>query len=319
MDAYIGIDIGKATYVVALVQGEQVQRQAFENSPKGHKALRRWLRKAKVSSGNVCMEATGRYWESVAEWLHAAGFTVHVVNPAQVKAFRASKLQRNKNDQVDAYLLALFCRQMQPHAWQPAPPAVKELQALVHHYDSLLEERTRVKNRQQALNPSDFVRSQLQAQLDFLNQQIDALWRQILTHIKGDSDLNDHRLLLESIPGIAARTAARILAEIGNGSLFRSADQLAAYLGVHPAQFTSGTSVHAHPKMSKTGNARLRKAFYLPALVAKQHNPRVAALAARLEAKGKPKMEIVGAAMHKLARIVFGVLHSKQPFYPLPA
>jgi transposase len=319
MDAYIGIDIGKATYVVVVLQDAKVQRAEFDNTPQGHTHLQRWLKRASVRRGQVCMEATGRYWESVAECLHTAGFTLHVVNPAQVKAFRNSKLQRNKNDQVDAYLLALFCRQCEPHPWQPPAAAVKELQALVHHLDSLIEERTRVKNRQQALNPSDFVRSQLQAQLEFLEQQITTLKQHIRDHIDADPDLKRDARLLETIPGIAAATAARVLAEIGDASLFQSADQLAAYAGVHPANFTSGTSVHAHPRMSKAGNARLRAALFMSALSAKRHNPRVTPLAARLEAKGRAHMEIIGAAMHKLIRIIFGVLHSQQPFRPLTA
>jgi transposase len=318
MERYVGIDIGKASYHVAVVEGESVQQGEFANRASGHKKLLKWLKQSPEQPVSVCLEATGRYWESVAYFLHEAGLKVHVVNPAQVKAFRDSKLQRNKNDKVDAFLLAHFCRLMQPHEWHPPTPAVRELQALIHHYDSLVEERTRVANRLQALNPSAFVHTQLQHQYDFLQSQMDALWHQIRDHIRHDPDLKRNLALLDSIPGIAENTAAHLLAEIGDAAHFASADQLAAYLGVCPANFTSGSSVHAHPRMSKRGNARLRKALFWPAISAITHNPRIIPLAERLRAKGKSNMEIIGAAMHKLARLVFGVLHSQLPFYPLP-
>lgn len=319
MDRYVGIDIGKASYHVAMVEGEMVRQSEFANQAKGHKKLLKWLNLSPERPIAVCLEATGRYWESVAHVLHDAGLKVHVVNPAQVKAFRESKLQRNKNDKVDALLLAHFCRLMQPHEWHPPTPAVRELQALVHQYDSLIEERTRIANRLQALTPSAFVQAQLQLQFDFLQSQIDAIWLQIRDHIHRDPDLKRNLALLDSIPGIAENTATHILAELGDAHQFASADQLAAYLGVCPANFTSGSSVHAHPRMSKRGNARLRKVLFFPALSAIAHNPRIIPLAQRLRAKGRSNMEIIGAAMHKLARLIFGVLRSQQPFFPLPS
>lgn len=318
MDVYVGIDIGKETYEVAVLTETGIMEASFGNRVSGDKRLLKWLNLATSAGVHVCMEATGRYWERVAHYLHSLGYQMHVVNPAQVKAFRQSRLQRNKTDKVDARLLADFCRTMQPHPWQPPTPAVRELQALIHHYDSLLEERTRLSNRLQSLNPSAFVNLQLQAQLDFLNQQIAALWRQIRDHVDSDPDLKRNLHLLHSIPGIGENTAAHLLAELGDASQFASADQLAAYAGLCPSSFTSGISVRPPAKLSKLGNARLRKVFYMPAISAISHNPRVIPLAQRLQAKGKPKMQIIAAAMHKLARLVFGVLHSQQPFYPLP-
>jgi len=47
------------------------------------------------------MEATGIYWEEVTQFLATAGFTVSVVNPAQIKAYGASRLTRSKTDAVE--------------------------------------------------------------------------------------------------------------------------------------------------------------------------------------------------------------------------
>lgn len=318
MEVVIGIDVAKATLAVSVLKGEQVQSQEFSNDASGFKKLTQWLETQAAAGMAVGMEATGRYWEAVATHLYEAGYRVHVINPAQISAFRKSLLKRTKTDREDATLIARFCRQAQPTLWQPPTPAVHELQALLHHYDALMEERKRLKNRLQALNPSPFVLTQLREQLDLVDRQLAALKEQIDSHVDHEPPLREASDLIDSIPGIAPLTAAKILAEIGDGSQFASADQLAAYAGLCPANFVSGTSVHAHPRMSKTGNKHLRKALYMPALSAITHNPRVAALALRLAKKGKPRKEIIGAAMHKLIRLVFGVLHSKQPFCPLP-
>ncbi len=69
-------------------------------------------------------------------------------------------------------------------------------------------------------------------------------------------------------------------------------------------------------KMSKTGNVHLRKSLYMPALVAKKHNPIICAFCERLSERGKPAMIVVGAAMRKLLHIVYDILKSDQPFAP---
>jgi transposase len=317
--SYVGIDIAKATFEVALVADGQVTVGSYRNDTDGISALLAWLGSLKTKPTQVGMEATGRYWEAVANALHAAEYAVSVVNPAQISAFRTAHLKRAKTDKTDARLIATFCQQCQPPRWMPHPPAVHELQALTHHYQALVVERDQVRNRLKSLNPSEFVTRQLQAQLTFLNDQLKALLKQIRTHMQGDDDLKRNRDLLLSIPGLGPVTVAAILGEIGDARQFASADQLAAYAGLCPSVFTSGSSIHKQARLSKTGNAFLRKVLYMPAVVARLHNPRIKALSDRMSTNGKSKMQIIGAAMHKLLRLVFGVLRSQQPFLPLPS
>ena len=97
---------------------------------------------------------------------------------------------------------------------------------------------------------------------------------------------------------------------------FDSAEQLAAYLGLVPVEWQSGTSVRGRPRMSKAGPAHLRKVLYMPAVVARRCNPHIKALNERLMAKGKSKMAAIGAAMRKLAHLCFGVVHCGKPYDP---
>ena len=107
-----------------------------------------------------------------------------------------------------------------------------------------------------------------------------------------------------------------MLAFIGETARFESAKQCVAFIGFNPKPFNSGTSVHANTRLSKTGSSALRRAFYMPALVAMQHNPILRAFALRLKQAGKKGKVIVCAVMRKLVHIIYGVLKSNRPFDP---
>jgi transposase len=94
---------------------------------------------------------------------------------------------------------------------------------------------------------------------------------------------------------------------------------VAAFAGLVPKHKESGTAVRGRPRLCKVGTARLRKAFYFPAIVATKHNPLIKALSERLRERGKCPMVIIGAAMRKLIHIAYGVLKSGKPFDPLQA
>ena len=122
---------------------------------------------------------------------------------------------------------------------------------------------------------------------------------------------------MNSIPGIGKATIAQVLAFIEDISRFKNAKQIAAFVGLNPKQHTSGSSVRGRTRISKTGNAVLRKAFYMPALTAKLHNPIIKQFCDRLKHNGKNGKAIICAAMRKLIHIIYGVLKSGLPFNPL--
>ena len=132
MAAYLGLDISKLTIDACLLddRGEHVKKIA--NNPKGFEQLNRWLENRKVrKSVHVCMEATGSYYEGVAEHLSDAGILVSVVNPSQIKAFSQTLLMRAKTDVVDAHLIADFCRRCEPSAWIAPTADERKLRGLV--------------------------------------------------------------------------------------------------------------------------------------------------------------------------------------------
>jgi len=312
----LGIDISKDKLDVALYQDDRYQLATFSNDKDGCRRLAKWLKKHKAKAAHVCIEATGRYGESVAMYLHGRGYSVSVVNPARIKAYAESQLQRNKTDRQDAKVIAHFCATQSPSLWLPPPPEVQELQALVRRLEVLKADRTRELNRQQSGLTSKTVLADIEAHIAFLNDQIAAIEQRIRDLFNQHPDLRQQRELLMSIPGIGETTAANFIAEVADVNRFESAAQLAAYAGLTPRHHDSGSSVHRRGRLVKTGNVRFRTALYMPALTAMRYNPIVQALVARLTARGKNRMTIVGAVMRKLVHLAFGVLKHQRPFDP---
>ena len=84
-------------------------------------------------------------------------------------------------------------------------------------------------------------------------------------------------------------------------------------------------SVHKKTRISKAGNKHLRRALYMPALVASQHDAHLGGFYQRLLARGKTKMQALVAVMRKLLHAIFGIFKHLQPYdgakllpYPIP-
>jgi transposase len=78
--------------------------------------------------------------------------------------------------------------------------------------------------------------------------------------------------ILRSLPGIGARLGARIAVEIRSISRFRTPGHLAAYAGLGPTPWKSGTSINANLP-SRFGNHRLKNALFLAAFASLRHAP----------------------------------------------
>jgi transposase len=321
MDAILGIDIAKDTLEVVLLQasGEQ-QKGQFANQASGWKKLHHFLKQRGGSAVAIGMEATGSYYEGVAEFLHAQGYRVSVINPAQIKAYAESRLSRNKTDGLDAVLIAEFCRAHQPPAWSPPSPAYRELRTLVRHLEDLQADRLRQQNRVHALehsaHPQPTVLTHLHAHIQFLTAQIEQVKHAIQDHIDHDPDLKRQRDLIDSIQGFGPLSAAKLLAALPDFRAFADVRQVVAFAGLNPKHRQSGSSLRGKTHISKTGPASLRATLYLPALVAKRHNALLQPFVQRLADKGLSGLEIVVAVMRKLLHLVFGILKSGQPFDP---
>ena len=321
---FMGIDVAKATFDFCLLSGTGgcLWRGRFCNDARGIECFLVQLRVDgwKLSQIHFGLEATGVYGKALVATLHQGGLAVSVLNPAQVKYFAFSVLRRTKNDQVDAEIIARFCRERKPLATRPLRPSEEQLKLLVHERESRVAEQTRERNRAKKdpfqIQLPTLISRQRQQRLKQLEKEIAQLEAAIDSLIASDEGLKTQSQLLCSIPGIAQVTAAKLLSELAAKD-FQSARQLAAYAGLTPAEFRSGYFLYGKTHLSKIGNAFLRKALFLPAAVARRWCKPLQAWIAMLESRKLHRLAIRGAIMRKLLHIAFGVLKHQKPFNPL--
>ena len=317
MTHFVGVDIAKHTFDLATLQanGKYRTKGKLPNQTSGFAEFGRWLQ-AHVPPGSwIVMEATGIYYEALTEYAHAQGYRVCVLNPAQVARYAQSQLQRVKTDQVDARLIASYA---QRHAdllrpWQPEPLSLKVLKALVRRLQDLQEIERMELNRLDVAQAN--VRDSILSVIAHVQQQIAQTLQAIRDHIDQDPTLREQGKLLVSIDGIGEKTAALLLAELGDARRFSDAGAATAFAGLNPRLQESGKH-KGHVRISRLGSSRLRAGLYMPALTAMTHNPAIRALKERLKSRGKTGKQIVCAAMRKLLCIAYGVLKSGQPFDP---
>ena len=153
----------------------------------------------------------------------------------------------------------------------------------------------------------EFLISNLAEQIQEKQQQIDKHKDFLITHCQGEEVT-----LLESIKGIGAYSASSVMIEIEDINRFASPKQLASYFGLHPVLKQSGDKCAF--RMSKKGRASMRAILYMPAQSAVLYDEHFKAIYHRHRGKGKSHKQAIGVIMHKLLRVIFGILSSKQPY-----
>ncbi len=121
--------------------------------------------------------------------------------------------------------------------------------------------------------------------------------------------------LLTSFKGIGKATAIGLILEIGTIDRFSSSKALAAFVGVHPVFKVSGDGISGI-RMSKQGRKEARWTLFLIARSAIVHNPHIRTLYEEYQKKGKCKMSSIGIIMHKILRIVYGMLKNNTTYDP---
>jgi transposase len=306
-----GIDVSAAQLVVALAgENESWQQRSFPNRPAGHQALILWLQKNRIRV-RVCLEATGLYSLDVALALHAApGLEVAVLNPKRVHRFAAT-LCRSKTDPADAQVLAEYACRMPFRSWQPPPAAALELRTITRHIAALTQQHTRQSNQLHATSASTTgsrcVQQDLKRSLRDLEHRLEKIRRAALAVIEADAELRPHYEQLLSMPGIGEVSALNLLGELAQLAPNLTVRQWVAHSGLDPAHHDSGTSVHKRSRISRAGNRYLRRALYMPALVAVRHDPHLCAFYQALLARHKAKLQALIAVARKMLHAIFGM------------
>lgn len=314
---YCGIEVSAQELLVALRRGERtLPLKSFPNTAEGHRAITRYL----VRKGYVvraCLESTGVYGLDLALLLEKqAGIEVMVANPRAARNFAQALMQRSKTDPLDALTLMEFAARMPFQAWQPPSKAALHLCALARRLASVTEMAAAEKNRLHAASASqalpEAVRQDLKRSIAFHHRALERLIRQVRKLIAADALLEERFKQLDSIPGVGTASAIALLAELSTLPADLDVRQWVALAGLDPRAHSSGSSVQKKPRISKAGNRHLRRALYMPALVAVRFDPHLGAYYQHLLDRGKLKMQALVAVMRKLLHAIFGMFKHGQ-------
>ena len=313
---WVGIDVSKGRLDAALFVGGRARGRAFDNDEAGRLALLGWAREQADDGARpaLCLESTGSYHLPLARAAHAAGLRVAVENPRRALWYGRALGLVGKTDPADARLLARYGEARDPRPWAPAPDALARLAALDRRLDELEGLLGQERNRLEDEGLDALARASVERSLAFLKEERTRVLGLLDAHVAAHERLAQDVELLQSVPGVGPRAAVAFLAETA-GRDFESGEQVAAYAGVSPRRSQSG-SKESPSRISRQGNARLRSRLYLPAVVAKRHNPTVKALYERLVGRGMPKKAAVLACARRLLMILHAVLRDRKPYDP---
>ena len=256
------------------------------------------------------------------------------VPPKLMAPERRAGRARGKSDPIDALAVARAAlREPDLPRPQPGERVHREIKLLVDHRDDLVDERRRTQQRLRwhlhELDPTLVVplrRLDRASQLDRVGRWLARREQDVQVRIarvlvnrcrsltRAIDELNQQLeqraatvapALLE-LPGCGAITAAKLLAEIGPISRFKTDAQLARHSGVAPLEASSGKN--RRHRLDRGGNRQLNAALYRIAITQSRYHPEARAYLERKQAEGKTRREAIRCLKRLLARTVFNTL-----------
>jgi transposase len=301
----VGIDVGKDRLDVAVRPGGEAF--TVERNAAGLEAL--CSRLVSLRPRIVALEATGGFETVAAAALAAAGLSIAVVNPAQIRAFAKAIGQRAKTDPIDAAVIAHFAQATNVEPRPLPDEATRLLADLVARRRQIIEmigaERQREKRAPARLRKS------IARLVKALEKELASVDTDIDDAMRSSPAWRDKENLLASVPGIGQTIARTLIAELPElGTLDRK--KIAALAGLAP--FTRQSGQWRGKSFIGGGRKAVRTALFMGAMVAKRHNPVLKAFFDRLVTAGKPKMVALIAVARKLLTILNAILRDQKPW-----
>lgn len=307
---YVGIDISKLTFDIALPKGDSYEHHQFSNDTKGFKKL------VKLLKPDFCcvMEASGPYYLKLAFYLSDCGIAVSVINPLVIRRYSQMKMLRAKTDKKDAVMIADYGENQRPDLWEKEAAYVLELKQMQAYCEQLNKNRISLIRQQQAFEvnpfPSKSVIKSSQKQIKEIEKQLTCIEKEMLALIEKHHKKQYDQI--KSIPGIGPKTTLALIVLSGGFAKFDSHKQLCSYVGLSPRIFESGTSVKGRARICKMGMSRIRAMLYVCAWSAKKTNKACRELFNRLVEKGKSKKLALIAVANKLLKQAFAIAKSEK-------
>ena len=310
---YVGIDVSKATFVVAYSSAKAGKTKTFKNTTKGVHEL---IQTLSVTEHHCVLEATGNYSALLVYLLSKAGITVSLENPLKIKNFARVMLSVNKTDETDARLIALYGERMQPSPYKLRSKSIlilKQKRTVLRQLKKQLVATRNLKGSMEVLPLFDVKCKQtIEKTITFLEKQIKGMEEELAS--LAEDEYKKQMDLLTSIKGIGITLAAALIVATGGFTYFDNAKQLTRYLGLSPTYQLSGTSVHVKGHINRNGDPGLRSQLYVAAFSSLRCNTECKACFDRLRSNGKPGKVAVIAVANKLIRQAFAVVTQGKPY-----
>jgi transposase len=301
----VGVDVGKATLDVCLLERDQLL--SVPNEDRAIAILVRRLRRYRLE--RIVIEATGRLEQPFVRAALAKGLPVVVVSPLKIRRFAGAVGQLAKTDEIDARLIAQFAATLKPTAHPVADPKAQIIKDLVVRRRQLTSLRTMEKNRRPIMPAT--LRPSIERMIEMLDRELESLEQLIQDAVEQHTAWRHKRDLLTSMPGIGPSVASTLIGDLPElGSLSRR--QIAALTGVAPFNRDSGT--FRGKRRVRGGRALSRTALYLSAMVATRYNPEIKRFYERLVQAGKHKKVALTACIRKIVTALNAMLRDNKPW-----
>jgi len=164
-----------------------------------------------------------------------------------------------------------------------------------------------------ASSSDDITEQIIQATVKQIKQLVKAIKTQ--TKIMAENCSVPEVDILKTFKGIGDLSAIGLILEIGSVERFATSKKLASFFGLHPVYKKSGDGSWGF-RMSKKGRKVPRQILYMVTMVAIKTNPLIREIYLRHTQQGMEKMAAIGLCMHKILRIIYGMLKHKKAFDP---
>lgn len=302
----IGIDVSQDSLDMAAYPGQQIWK--YNNNKHG---IIKILTKLKTLQPKlIVMEATGGLEAPLREALDKAGLEVAVVNPRRIRDFGRAMGLLAKTDKLDAKVMAYFAAKIEPPPREARDAASQQIEDLLVRRqqlsDMLVAEKNRIQQRK-----AKVIQIQIKEHIDWLDTQIEEIDKKLKSSIQDNPELLKKVELYKSMKGVGNILAYKLVAMLPELGVLNQRE-IAALVGLAPLNRDSGRL--RGKRTIWGGRAMVRKAFYMPVLIAIRFNAVIHELYQRLIERGKLKKVAIVACMHKMLTILNSMAKNNTPF-----
>lgn len=308
--SFIGIDIGKLTFFVA-VHSQKVIKE-YENTPSGINQFIKEFKKT-LSTSLCILETTGGYEMRLLLALCANNYAIHRANTRHVKNFIRSYGNSAKTDRLDAKNLALYGFERAQSLMLFIPPSEQAMQLyeLVQRRIDLKQifvaEKARLKSPR-----TFYVSESIQLIINVLSKELENITKQIEQLITLNPLLKQKQKTLRSIPGIGPIIANELITLLPElGTLNRR--EIVALVGLAPLANDSGK--FKGYRRTTYGRQGIKPLLFLAAMAARNSHSSLRTYYESLIGRGKLKMVALVALMRKIIVIANARLKNDQKHF----